>query len=198
MKALFYIHIVLVILFSSCAASGRLQSSEYDGLYYRPSSKSEAKGDTAKKSITESDKYIYSSTKRKYYQGDVKLSFATLAEIVKPVPDAYQDVQRGRSMNSAGWVVLVGLAPASFGLGIAGNLFDVKHEPNNIYILEGMADLIALTGFVFIKGGIIKIAKGVQIYNSSVKPGGHANTSSINFGLTKDGIGLTLKFSKFQ
>ncbi len=194
MKALLCIHFVFIILFSSCTASARLQRSEPDDLYYHPSCKLEAKGDTAKGSITEVDKYIYTSSKGKFYQGDVKLSFAALPEIVRPVPDAYQNVQKGRTLNTIGWVVLAGIGPAFFGFGIAGNLFDVKNEPNNIYVLEGLADLFVLTGYIISRDGVKKISKGVQIYNSSLKPGGNANTSSIIFGLTKGGIGLTLKF----
>ena len=194
MKTLYNFFFVLSILFCSCSATNHLAKSENDDLYYRPSHESGAKIDSIKNNIRSTDQYIYTSTKGKYYQGDVKLSLAALAETVKPVPEAYREIQRGRSINSSGWFVLVVIAPASFGLGIAGNLFDVKHEPNNIYVLEGLADLVALAGFVIIKNGVTKIVKGVQIYNSSVKTGGQTNTGSIIFGLTKDGVGLTWRF----
>ncbi|MCJ7447488.1 MAG: hypothetical protein MUO72_07345 [Bacteroidales bacterium] len=134
------------------------------------------------------------SFRGKYYQGNVKLSKNAIAEIVKPVPDAYHEVQRGRSAVTTGWIVMVGLGPAFFGAGIAFNALDIKHNPNNVYVIEGIADIIVLIGYGITKNGIIKIAKGVQIYNSSLKSGAPPNAYSLNFGLTKDGIGFTLRF----
>ncbi len=194
MKTLYNFFFVLSILYCSCSATNHLEKSENDDLYYRHSLESGAKPDSLKNNTRTTDQFIYTTTKGKYYQSDVKLSLAALAEIVKPVPEAYREIQKGRYINSSGWLVLVVIAPASFGLGIAGNVFDVKNEPNNIYVLEGLADIIALAGFVIIRNGVTKIVKGVQIYNSAVKTGRQTKTSTFIFGLTKDGIGLAWRF----
>lgn len=127
-----------------------------------------------------------------YFQQDVRLSTKTIKIIVKPSILATQEVKRGRTLRVFG-DILAFLGGGLIGSAIGG----VEQTPTSGWN-PSAGEAIGI-GIASIAGGIVtyaigskQIENGVKTYNSYIKSA--PKTSSLKFGLSDHGVGLTIRF----
>ena len=127
-----------------------------------------------------------------YFQQDVRLSTKTIKIIVKPSILATQEVKRGRTLRVFG-DILAFLGGGLIGSAIGG----VEQTPKSGWN-PSAGEAIGI-GIASIAGGVVtyaigskQIENGVKTYNSYIKSS--PKTSSLKFGLSDQGVGLTIRF----
>jgi len=134
---------------------------------------------------------------KNWYHGDVLISRGTIKTIVMVNPVAYQEVKRGNSRITWGYVVGI-TGGVLIGGGIGSLIVGKEYEGNEGYLDPltgiGVGTACFVGGLLLLKSGAIKLANGVDIYNSNISSNSASKPVSLNLGLSKHGVGLTVTF----
>jgi len=132
----------------------------------------------------------------KFYKYDIRLNMKTLKDIVKPMPLAYQEVKSGASRRTWGGILFwsgdIIAVTAVAGL-IAGNE-EMFESSGDALKAIGFGIALAIPGSLLSRSGSKRLVNGIGLYNSSLKSDPSLQGTSLNIGLTNNGIGLTIRF----
>jgi len=125
----------------------------------------------------------------KFYQGEKRLNMNQLVRTMKPNELAYKKIKSAQSYNT-----LATISGMSGGLMLGWPLGIAFGGGNPDWILAGVGALLVIVSIPISQQSVFETKLAVETYNSGLKTSSFWDKKELNFSMTGNGIGLTLKF----